>query len=383
MSWTEVSTDELDRAVGHFFGLASAGLSRVCALIAEVDRRQSWMADGARTLPDWVAARLSIRHESARVLVRVARRLLDLPELSARLAAGELSLDQVDAISRMATAETEHDLIEEALGLSNAALDRKARRANPRSNRDGLDEWTRRETYLQWNLDWSRLEFGGLMPGAEGEVFQAGLEAATDRIPPNPETGMFDPYPARMTDALVELVATSGESSRTAPAQVTIHADLEALMTETEGVTELEHGALVPNETARRLACDCVIETAVYSENIVVGVGRSSRSIPGWLRRLVYHRDGGGRCQFPGCGNTKWLQVHHILHWSLGGVTDLDNLILLCGHHHRFVHEHGWHITGDPNDRVTFRRPNWAPYPPPRPSLHPGLAQLVEVERKT
>lgn len=322
------------------------------------------------------------RHQTARVLVRVARRLLDLPELSARFAAGELSLDQVDAISRMATAETEHGLIEEALGLGNAALDRKARRANPPSNRDGVDEWMRRETYLQWNLDRSQLKFRGSMPGAEGETFQAGLEAATDQISPNPETGMFDPYPARMTDALIELVATSGESSRTAPPQVTIHADLETLMTATQGVAELEHGALVPNETARRLACDAVVETAVHSENIVVGVGRRSRSIPGWLRRLVYHRDG-GRCKFPGCGNTKWLQAHHILHWSKGGVTDLNNLILLCGHHHRFVHEHGWHITGDPNDRATFRRPNWAPYPSPRSRLHPRLARVVGAAPST
>jgi hypothetical protein len=59
-------------------------------------------------------------------LVRVARRLQDLPVLRQRFSAGELSLDQVDAISKIATSGTEASLIEELLGLSNAALDRAA-----------------------------------------------------------------------------------------------------------------------------------------------------------------------------------------------------------------------------------------------------------------
>ena len=56
----------------------------------------------------------------AQQFVSVAKRLADLPELSSRFARGEFSLDQVDAISKMATPETEVGLIEEALGLSNA-----------------------------------------------------------------------------------------------------------------------------------------------------------------------------------------------------------------------------------------------------------------------
>ncbi len=119
------SNDRADQALAH-----------VCQLIVEVDVRQSWMTDGARSLVDWVAVRLRIRHATAAQLVSVARRLQDLPVLSARFASGDLSLDQTDAISKMATADTEPGLIEEALGLSNTVLDRKARRANPPSRDD-------------------------------------------------------------------------------------------------------------------------------------------------------------------------------------------------------------------------------------------------------
>jgi hypothetical protein len=65
------------------------------------------MSDGARSLVDWVAARLRLRPDTAGQLVRVAKRLSDLPVLSTRFGSGDLSLDQVDAVSRMATADTE------------------------------------------------------------------------------------------------------------------------------------------------------------------------------------------------------------------------------------------------------------------------------------
>jgi len=192
---------------------------------------------------------------------------------------------------------------------------------------------------------------------------------------PNPESGLFDPLETRSADALVDMAATTGGTAN--PTQVGIFADLEALTTDDEGTAYLDNTAPIPNSTAQRLACDATIESIIKDGNQVIGIGRRSRKIPGWLRRLVHERDG-GVCQHPGCRNTRWLQVHHIIAWALGGSTDLDNLILLCGAHHRFVHEHGWRITGPPDNRV-FRRPDWTPYPHRRRPLEPRLAQLVST----
>ena len=58
------------------------------------------------------------------------------------------------------------------------------------------------------------------------------------------------------------------------------------------------------------------------------------------MMRQLRHRDRG--CRFPGCGSTAFVVAHHIVWWSRGGATDLDNLLLVCGFHHRLVHEHGW-----------------------------------------
>lgn len=381
MSWGEVSNDQIDEAFAHFGGLTWAGQAQVCELIGEVDARQSWMTDGARSLVDWVAVRLGVRPETARRLVRVARRLADLPVLSERFAAGVLSLDQVDAISRMATPDTEAVLVDEVLGLSNAELDRAARKAHPPTVDDERTVFERRAAFLQWNLDESELNLRANLPAVEGQIVQEAMEAAADRVPANPETGMFDSYPTRLADGLVELAATTGDMS-TSPPQITVTADLEALTTETEGVTELSSGALIPNETARRLCCDAVVETIISDGSQIIGVGRNSRTVPGWLRRLVYHRDH-NQCRFGGCSNTRWLQVHHVQHWAQGGKTDLDNLILLCGFHHRFVHEHDWHITTDVHGSFEFRRPDWTLHPTPRPDLDPRLKQLVAPSGST
>ena len=81
------------------------------------------------------------------------------------------------------------------------------------------------------------------------------------------------------------------------------------------------------------------------------------------------------RCRFPGCGARHWLQIHHVIHWADGGPTNLDNLILLCGFHHRFLHQHHWTITLKDNGQFVFRKPDRSIYPPAPPPLHPRLKQ--------
>lgn len=386
MDWSRASVDEIDRGLDHFGGLRAASDAELRHLIQAADAAQSWMRDGARNLVEWVSLRLRVRSGTAARLVRVARRLVDLPLLSERFAAGELSLDQVDAISRVATPDIEEGLVAEALGLSNHELDRRARRANPPSADDEAEASRLRGLWIQRRLDEAGGRLTTELPNADLEIVETVLRKRADRYPVNPETGMFDPYSQRLADALVETFATTGDTTSSSSSssssvsasvsQVVLFTDLDALTTETEGVAELASGNLVANDTARWLSCDCLVERVVTDGAEVIGVGRRSRTVPGWLRRLVHHRDG-GRCQLPGCGESRWLQIHHIIHWSLGGTTDLENLILLCGYHHRFLHEKGWHITKSADGDFEFRRPDWRLYPQPREPLHPRLANLV------
>jgi hypothetical protein len=236
--------------------------------------------------------------------------------------------------------------------------------------------WERRSLFRQWNLDESELRFRGRLPAAEGRIFDEAIDSRVDQMGPNSETGLFDPLQTRAADALLEMAATSGDENGSAT-QLTVFTELETLITEDRGWAELDNTTPIHNSIVQWLGCDAIVETIITQGGQPIGIGRRSRKIPGWLRRLVEYRDG-HQCQHPACSNTRWLQVHHIIPWAVGGPTDLDNLILLCGVHHRLIHRHDWHITGPPDKRV-FRRADWTPYPHPRRPLDRRLAELVSI----
>lgn len=162
------TNDQVDQVLSQLFSGLVVFHAQICAWLIEADVSQQFLADGARDLAQWVSARFDLRHSTAGQLVRVSRRLRDLPLLRERFAAGEISLDQVDAISKLATPSTEEALIAECAGLSNAALDRAARTARQMSIDDERSVWERRHLGFQWNLDESELCFDGSLPGAEG-----------------------------------------------------------------------------------------------------------------------------------------------------------------------------------------------------------------------
>jgi hypothetical protein len=98
-------------------------------------------------------------------------------------------------------------------------------------------------------------------------------------------------------------------------------------------------GAVLGPETARRLACDASLTRVVIDpDSQPLDVGRRTRLIPAAIRTALVVRDRG--CTYPGCDRgPQWTDAHHVRHWSDGGTTSLDNLVLLCRQHHRTVHE--------------------------------------------
>ena len=54
-----------------------------------------------------------------------------------------------------------------------------------------------------------------------------------------------------------------------------------------------------------------------------------------------------GHCQYPGCTATRELEAHHLIPVEHGGKTELDNLILLCPRHHKLLHDHHIHTSGN------------------------------------
>jgi hypothetical protein len=88
---------------------------------------------------------------------------------------------------------------------------------------------------------------------------------------------------------------------------------------------------------------------------------RTTQSVPPALRRRVLGRDL-HVCRVPGCGNSLFLDLHHVMPRAEGGANTASNLIALCGVHHRAVHLGELLIEGCSGSTLTFRHADGTPY---------------------
>ena len=121
--------------------------------------------------------------------------------------------------------------------------------------------------------------------------------------------------------------------------------------------SELAHGAPISGPGLDRLLCDASFRALITDgPRTVLAYNRATPDIPPGLRRAVQRRD--RHCTFWGCDRPWfWCDLHHIVPRNRGGPTTLDNLTLLCRHHHGCVHEGGWHLSRAPDGTINLTSP--------------------------
>ena len=370
-----MSLELLEREITALASQIHAATCRWLALVAEYDRREGWAHWGCKSCAHWVSHQCGIALGPAREHVRVARRLDELPLIRGAFAEGELSYSKVRALTRVENVEREQDLLDLARHATASQLERLLRAyrgvvATERAAAGGLPE---RWVQVAHDDDGAVL-LQARLPAEEGALVLAALDAARDQLAAAdvPAGTPLSGPPAR-ADALLALAdgyLAGGSGARTSGDryQVVVHADTATLAGgEAGGRCELEHGPPLAVPVARRLACDASIVRLLERDGTVLDVGRKTRSIPPALRRALAARDGG--CRFPGCTSRRFVDAHHIEHWADGGRTDLANLVQLCRHHHRLLHEGGYTATRTAGGGLAFRRPDGQPVPacPPLP----------------
>lgn len=174
----------------------------------------------------------------------------------------------------------------------------------------------------------------------------------------------------RMWDALVDaceqLRATETlPRDHGSPPRVVVLIDQESLKQAVIDAGLARDGELPSDErlsaqAVRRLACDGEIVAAVLgADSQVLDVGRAQRLVTAALFMALVVRD--RHCAFPGCTRPPVAcDAHHVVHWADGGPTSLENLVLLCRHHHVLTHQTPWTVHID----ASTGRPVWTP--PPR-----------------
>jgi uncharacterized protein DUF222/HNH endonuclease len=420
---TEALADEITTLAAHL----SAATARWLALIAEFDGCEGWGASGCKSCAAWLSWSCGLAPLTAREHVRVARRLGELPLVAAAFGRGELSYSKVRALTRVEEVEDEAELVSLARHATAGQLERIVRGyRSVLAVEEGAERaFAERSVSWSWEDDGTLL-LRGRLPGEQGALLVAALEAARDTLgPPPPEDddppgvsaetpesgvlGRADRAPtisARNADALLALAETSpaghGRGANADRYMVVVHVDADALSSPPAGGgrfdltprampaaapgtdparsrCELDAGVPLPFAAARRLTCDASLVRIIERDGRPLSVGRRTRAIPPALHRALRARADG--CAFPGCTQTRHLDVHHIRHWADGGRTDADNLVQLCRHHHRLLHEGGFSMRRSRTGAVFFA-PDGRPLPAsPRPPRGEGAHLLARNRR--
>ncbi len=127
---------------------------------------------------------------------------------------------------------------------------------------------------------------------------------------------------------------------------------------------------------ARHIACDADLTEFIQdARGNLLNYERRRRIVPARLLRALKLRDH-NRCRFPGCAHQRYVEAHHVRHWIDGGETRLENLVLLCGAHHRLLHHGAFHITIEDDDVIFVSRDGEVIEPALRPQFARVSAEI-------
>ena len=327
--------------------------------VYEFDLRQGYKEWGFSDTAEWLDFKCGISRVTARDKVRVARCLVVLSKVEKAFAEGKLSYSKVRALTRVAKLETEDELLDFALKCPASFLEKRLgelRNGSVSGTSDGAHMerrlWSceREGDQVEIKVNLTKEDAGVVLAALERckhEIAESGLQHdgkwddlalsadALVLMARRSMAGRFNGDGSDQEHGEAEVGSDSAESSASAHL-VMVHVD-ESALRGNGGASDL------PIKTVKRLLCDgSAVGIIENGDGEPLSIRRRSRTVPTGMRRALDARD--RTCRFPGCSHTRWLDAHHIRHWTDGGETNLDNLVLLCTHHHRLLHEGGFQM---------------------------------------
>ncbi|MEU1589163.1 DUF222 domain-containing protein [Micromonospora sp. NPDC005710] len=353
------------------------------AAVRELDGRGTALAQGASSTTVWLRHRLRLDVSAARRLVGLAAAVdVAPPGVREALASAAVSVEQARVIADAAatvSASAGAEVADKAVGvlvewagqfdptllrrlgtriLDHVAPDLADAAAAAALSADAVRAARDRHVTISERAG-GQLRLSGTLDAEAAALLRAVIDPLS--APAGPDDTRCAGQ--RRHDALADvcrLALRTGDLPEQGgePAQVVVTTAYDGL-TRQLGAGVLDTGLHLAPHTVRRIACDAAVLPAVLGgAGQVLDVGRQRRLVTGPLRRALVLRDGG--CAFPGCDRPpRWCAAHHIRHWADGGPTNLDNAVLLCGHHHRHVHHTEWVVRLGDGGHPEFIPPAW------------------------
>ena len=331
-----MTAEEIERGLASVCGQLNALHGQLVSLVAQALEHRCWEGAGILTCEQWVAWKTGLSPARARDIVLLATRHKSLPTAFRALAAGELSVDQVTVVARHTPPEHDEDVAALARLATVSQLRRSLRGYQFEAPAAAPAVVEPDPCFLTgWFDDRGRYRLRALLEADEGAIVDAALREARDAL--FRELGELATGP----DALVEMARRALAAVPSIARRETFNAMFHVPI---GGPAFWHLGPTLPTPLRRQLLCDASGLIVGVRDGRPVTLGRSSRIVPGWLRRVIEARDHG--CRVPGCTSRR-VQIHHIHHWEDGGATEPANLTAVCPRHHRLHHRGLLGIAGD------------------------------------
>jgi hypothetical protein len=347
-----------------------------CAFVAELDARDVCDRRFGHRTRDWLATEHGLERREAGRWCRVGRGLRSLEVVADALADGAISLEHARVLVDACNPRVAHvvqaaqaELVALAATMRFEDWARHVRALVDLADTDGGHDPRPERRSLTWGrgLD-GELHLRGTLLGAEAAAFEHLVETTADRLfrraSEDRDAAPVDlPMPTRTqlrADALAELVRSGADATEpaatTADVAVTVRHDHPALHGQQGPGVSCGTTDLTGSNLALAL-CDAAFTGVIVDPHgTPLAVGRTRRHATPAQRRALAVRDGG--CAFPGCdAPPRWTDAHHVTPWQTGGKTDMDNVVLLCRHHHGVIHRHGWTMTHTGGQRFEITTP--------------------------
>ncbi len=343
-------------------------LASIVRDLSVFDQSAEWAIDGYKSLNSWLCHETRRSQGDAHRLLQLMRQLRSLPVTEEAFANGVLAASQALAIVANVNDKT-IDLFADAEAqmvplLAECTVDQTGRvmkewaaRAKATVDADNGSDPEPDTDHLHFSpLMDGRFQLDGQLSGDDAKVVEEGLNAC---LPGLVEGEPVLPYSQRQAAALVEMARRALQnvpSPARRSVEMTVLIDWQDYVN--GGVAKYADGTMLAPDRVKRLLCDARLRFVVLGEHgEPLWMSRKVRSATPAQWQALVARD--RHCAFPGCTQKPIrCEAHHIEEYDRDhGPTDIDNMALFCGHHHKTVHKTGWTVKMEPGQYLAIATP--------------------------
>lgn len=274
-------------------------------LLLAIHRSEAYWEHGCSSGIHFAMNHLGLSKKEAVRLVMVARELESLPHLRRLANEGEISWSKLREVVRVATLETERDWADLCAERTYAEIEDLVARSQRGEIPVERLVRSRPRSEIRWKFDPDQMA-----------LLERGLQSLSQR-----EGRLIK------IEEAVEILFAEYLSGHEVDEEQVQSVSQECLQ-------DLQWTDLINADT----------ETCPGNSEVKV-VNPKSRFLTRAQRRKLMRRDG-YCCAVPGCQNSLWLDIHHIIFYSDGGLTIGDNLITVCTRCHKNIHEGRLRVEG-------------------------------------